>query len=66
MRVPPDRWILNIFDLAYVDDHTYVRRDDNLLIVDWALLIDMHKREVIYLAWKVIFEQLMLTNKEHQ
>src|SRR6185437_7412670 len=47
MRVPADRWILNIFDLAYVDDHTYVHRDDNLLIVDWALLIDMHKREVI-------------------
>jgi hypothetical protein len=36
------------------------------MVVDWFGLADMHKREVIYLAWKTIYENIMTTNKERQ
>jgi hypothetical protein len=64
MQCPADQWLLSIHGLAYVDDHTYVALNTKLLVVDWDTLVEMYKREVIYLAWKVIYEQIMLTNKE--
>jgi hypothetical protein len=64
IQVPSEKWLLSIYDLAYVSDHSYVMRDPSLLIVDWSALVEMHKREVIYLAWKVIFKLLMDSNNK--
>lgn len=66
INVPAKQWVLSIKGLAYVDDVSYIDADCGLMVVDWYELVGMHKREVVYLAWKVIFEQIMLTNKSRQ
>ena len=65
IKVSPDKWLLSIYDLAFVDDKSYVARNSDLIIVDWNQLVEAHKREVIYLAWKVIYQQLMQSNKDY-
>jgi hypothetical protein len=65
INLSPNQWLLSIYDLAFVDDRSYVPRNDSLTIVGWNQLVEMHNREIIYLAWKVIYQQLMQTNKEH-
>lgn len=63
---PASKWVLSIDGLAYVDDHTYIPPDSGLLVIDWFELVKQHNREVIYLAWKVIYEQIQATNKQRQ
>lgn len=65
VKVPAERWVLSIGGLAYVDDNCYVGiPDPQLLVVDWYVLAEQHDRKIIYLVWKVIYEQLVKTNKE--
>lgn len=66
INVPAKEWLLGIGGAAYVNDVSYTKHDKNLLVVDWFDLVEMHKREVIYLAWKVIYEQILLTNKSQK
>jgi hypothetical protein len=66
INLPPNAWILSIYDWAFADDYSYVQQNNNLTIVGWNQLVEMHKREIIYQAWKLIFQMLMQTNKEHK
>lgn len=36
------------------------------MVVNWEELVNDHKRAVIYAAWKVIYAQIMATNKGAQ
>lgn len=64
VKAPANEWLLSIYHGACCDDYTYTARDNSKVIIEWEDLVEMSKREVIYLSWKIIFENIMLTNKE--
>jgi hypothetical protein len=63
-----DKWLLSIGTLAYVNDLGYISQESalksGLKVVDWYALARMHKREVIWCAWKVVYENIKNTNDE--
>jgi hypothetical protein len=65
VKLDSKAWILSIGGAAYADEVGYTNPADGLTVLEWFDLVNETKREVIYQMWKIIFEQIMLTNKVH-
>ncbi len=66
VNVEAEQWVLSVYGWAYVDDKTYVQPDSGKMIVQWAELLEWKRGEIIYFAWKVIYERIKVTNSENQ
>jgi hypothetical protein len=66
VQLPPERWVLSIGRAAYVNDVSYTTPTEGIAVVEWFNLVNDAKREVIYQIWKVIYEQILQTNKQQQ
>lgn len=62
LKIEKEKWVLCISDSVFVDDYSYIPSPGGRIVVYWSALCEGY-REVVYLAWKVIFEQIQLTNK---
>lgn len=54
----PSNWVLNIKDLALVDDNSYIGESSGRHIISWDDLVNQSKREVLYAIWKLIYDLL--------
>lgn|GEM_PF-2890381 len=66
VNVPAKDWVLNIKNLAWVDDNSYTTYNPVKFQIFWDDLVNQHNRLVLWEVWKFIFAKLLENNKSSQ
>lgn len=62
VNIDKDKWVLNIKNLAFVNEEHYVTPGEGVLTLDWEVVIKQSSGEVLNQIWKLVFECIYQTN----